>query len=73
MKSGCCGALKPDRLGLICKDNKCSHVGTGDLGVLPAQEKLPMNTITLDAKWSTELMMPVQPAPDECRHKYKYV
>ncbi len=39
MKSGCFGALKLDRLGLNCKANKCSGAGTGDLGVLPTNEK----------------------------------
>ncbi len=38
MKSGWSGALKPDRLGLSCKPNKCSETGTGDLGVLPTHE-----------------------------------
>ncbi len=39
MKSGCSGALKPDRLGLSCKANKCSDVGTGGLGVLPTSHE----------------------------------
>ncbi len=39
VKSGCFGALKLDRLGLNCKANKCSGAGTGDLGVLPTNEK----------------------------------
>ncbi len=34
MKSGCSGALKPDKLGSSCKVNKCSDAGTGDLDVL---------------------------------------
>ncbi len=34
MKSGRPGALKPVRLGLSCKANKCSDTRTGDLGVL---------------------------------------
>ncbi len=38
MKSERSGALKPDRLGLSCKVNKCSDAGTGDLGVLTTQE-----------------------------------
>ncbi len=40
-KSGFSGALKPDRLGLSCKANKCSDVGTGDLGVLTTHETSP--------------------------------
>ncbi len=38
MKSGHSSALKPDRLGLRCKANKCSDAGTGDLGVLRTHE-----------------------------------
>ncbi len=30
MKSGCSGSLKPDRLGLNYKANKCSDAGTGE-------------------------------------------
>ncbi len=41
VKSGRSGALKPDRLGLSCKANKCSDTGTGDLGVLTTHETLP--------------------------------
>ncbi len=38
MRSGCLGALKPDRFGLSCKANKCSDARTGDLSVLTAHE-----------------------------------
>ncbi len=31
------------QLGLSCKASKCSDAGTGDPGVLPTQETLPMN------------------------------
>ncbi len=41
MKSGCSGALKPGRLGLGCKVNKCSDAGTGDLGMLTTHETSP--------------------------------
>ncbi len=33
MKSERSGALKPDKLDLSCKANKCSHAETGDLSV----------------------------------------
>ncbi len=33
MQSGRFGALKPRKLGLRYKANKCSGAGTGDLGV----------------------------------------
>ncbi len=39
VKSGRSGALKPDRLGLTCKVNKCSNAGTGDLSVPTTHEK----------------------------------
>ncbi len=35
VKSGRSSGLKPGRLGLSYKANKCSDTGTGDLGVLP--------------------------------------
>ncbi len=35
------GAHKPDRLGLSCKANKCSDVGTGVVSVLPTLETPP--------------------------------
>ncbi len=38
MKSGCFGTLKPGRLGLSSKANKCSNAGTGDLGAQTSQE-----------------------------------
>ncbi len=38
MKSGRSGALKPDKLGLSCKDNKYSDAGALDLGVLYTHE-----------------------------------
>ncbi len=38
MKSGCSGALKPDRCDLSCRANECSDAGTGDLSVLAAHE-----------------------------------
>ncbi len=41
MKSGCSGALKPDRLGLTYKANKCSDTGTGDFGVQTTHESSP--------------------------------
>ncbi len=41
MKSGCSGALKPDRLGLSCKANNCSDAWTGELGVLTTHETSP--------------------------------
>ncbi len=31
-------ALRPGRLGLRCKANKCREAGTGDLGVLTSRE-----------------------------------
>ncbi len=34
VKSGCSDALKQGKLGLICKPNKCSDAGAGDLSVL---------------------------------------
>ncbi len=40
MKSGRSGALKPDKLGLNCKDNKCSDAGTWDLGMLPNHSRV---------------------------------
>ncbi len=59
VNSGRPGAHKPDKIGLSCKANKCSDAGTGDLGVLSIREISP---------W---LVMPAQPAPDECSHKCK--
>ncbi len=41
MKGGRSGVLKPDRLGLSCKVNKCSDAGTGNLGVLTTHETSP--------------------------------
>ncbi len=41
VESECSGCLKPGRLGLSCKANKCSDYGTGNLGVLNAHEKSP--------------------------------
>ncbi len=41
MKNGCSGALKPDRLGLSFKANKCSDAETGDLGVLTTHDTSP--------------------------------
>ncbi len=41
VKSGCSGALKPVKLGLSCKDNKCCDAGTGDLNVLPTHDTSP--------------------------------
>ncbi len=38
VKIGRSGALKPEKLGLICKINKCSSTRTGDLGMLPNHE-----------------------------------
>ncbi len=38
VKNGCSGALKPDRLVLSGKANKCGDAGTGDLGVLATHE-----------------------------------
>ncbi len=35
MKGGRSDVLKPDRLGLSCKANKCSDAGTGDLPTQP--------------------------------------
>ncbi len=45
VKSGCSDALKPDRLVLSCKDNKCSNAETGDRGVLTSHEILPYISI----------------------------
>ncbi len=39
--SGRPGAHKPDKLGLSCKANKCSDVGTGIVSVLPTLETSP--------------------------------
>ncbi len=44
VKSGYSGDLKPDRLGLSCKTNKCSDAGTGDLGVLTTHGTLLCST-----------------------------
>ncbi len=41
MKSECSGVLKPDRLGLSCKANKCSDARTGDLGIHATHETPP--------------------------------
>ncbi len=41
VKSGYSGDLKPDRLGVSYKANKCSDAGTGDLSVLTTQETSP--------------------------------
>ncbi len=41
MKNGCFSALKPERLGLSCKANKCRDAGIGDLGVLTTHEASP--------------------------------
>ncbi len=51
VKSRCSGALKPDRLGLSYKANKCSDAGTGDLSVLPTHETSPW--LALDDASST--------------------
>ncbi len=40
MKSGHSGTLKPGKLGLSCKNNKCGDAGAGDLGVLTTHETL---------------------------------
>ncbi len=40
-KSGRSGALKPGKLGVSRRDNKCSDAGTGDLGVLPNHKTSP--------------------------------
>ncbi len=60
VKSGCSNALKPGRLGLNCKANKCTDAGTGGLGVLNTHETSPCRD-----DGSTR--------PGECRLKYKYV
>ncbi len=57
VKSGRSGAFEPGKLGLSCEVNKCSDAGTVGLGVLPAHETFR----------STQLVMSVHPAPDECR------
>ncbi len=41
MKSGRSGALKPDRLDMSCKVNKCRDAGAGDTDVLPTRETSP--------------------------------
>ncbi len=45
VKSGRSDALKPDRLGLSYKANKCSDIGAGDLGVLPNPESSLCNRL----------------------------
>ncbi len=55
VKSGRSGALKPDRLGLSCKANKCSDAGAGDL---PKKHHLAF-------------MMLAQPNRGECRYEHK--
>ncbi len=45
MKSGSFRALEPGQLGFNCKVNKCSDIGTGNLGVLPIREA-----------WTTEFL-----------------
>ncbi len=64
VKSGCSGALIPDRLGLNCKANKCSAAGTGGLGALTAHETSHL---------VSPMVMSAQPATGECRDKYKLV
>ncbi len=41
VESGHYNAHRPSKLGLSCKANKCSDAGTGDLGVLTANETSP--------------------------------
>ncbi len=38
MKSGCAGDLRPGKLGLSYKANKCSDAGAGDHGELTTNE-----------------------------------
>ncbi len=61
MKSGRSGTLKPDRLGLSCKANKCSGAGVDDLGVLTTQETSSMDITTGVTDSSV---------PGECCHNY---
>ncbi len=51
MKSGRSGALKLRKLGLSCKANKCSHTGTGDLGVLTTHEPSPIWSFRFNPPW----------------------
>ncbi len=53
VNSGCSGALKPGKLGLSFKANKCSDAGTGDPGVLTTHEKSPC--FSLDEAGSSEV------------------
>ncbi len=50
MKSGYLGALKPDRLGLGCKTNKCSDAGIGDPGVLTTHEKHQISPLVMTSQ-----------------------
>ncbi len=63
VKSGCSGAIKPDRHGMCCKANKCSDAGPGDLGVLTIHETSPW--------FSLGDVGPTRPG--ECRLNYKKV
>ncbi len=63
-KSGRSGAFEPGKLGLSSKAYKCCDAATGDLGVLTSPEP-PSKLISL--------VLPVQPAPDERRHKCEVV
>ncbi len=65
MKSGCSGASEMDRPSLSYKANKHTDAGARDLGVLPTHESPPCKFALI--------VMPAQPAPVECRHKYKSV
>ncbi len=40
-KSGRSGAIKPDKLGLSRKANKCGDAGAGDFGALSTHETSP--------------------------------
>ncbi len=57
------GAVKPSRLGLSYKANKCSDTATVNLGVLTTHETSPC----------LSLAMPAQPTPIECRLKLEVV
>ncbi len=63
MKSGRSGALKPSRLGLSSKANKCSEAETGDINGLTHGASL----MKMTSKWSILLMIPAQLVPGERR------
>ncbi len=58
MKSGRSADLKPDKLGLACKNSKCSDARTGDLGVLRIYEISLMEMTTPGRHRKDDLQAP---------------